>query len=144
MGFNLGFKGLMNKLNNKFRYHVASCWLFILSHTTMHGSMNIKPGTHCTGDWVDPRAGLDGCGKSHLPPGSDSRTVQPLASRYTDWAIPVHGKLSALGGKSDPVPLCPEQISLVVAWDRIRASAVRDRRMTAWAMGPRAIVVHRK
>jgi len=28
--------------NNKFYYKVASCWLFILSHTTMHGSMNIK------------------------------------------------------------------------------------------------------
>jgi len=23
-----------------------------------------KPGTHCTGDWVGPRAGLDRCGKS--------------------------------------------------------------------------------
>jgi len=30
MGFNSGFKGLMNKWNNKFRYQVASCWLFIL------------------------------------------------------------------------------------------------------------------
>ena len=28
--------------NNKFCYKVASCWLFLLSHTTMHGSMNIK------------------------------------------------------------------------------------------------------
>jgi hypothetical protein len=28
--------------NNKFYYKVTSCWLFILSHTTMHGSMNIK------------------------------------------------------------------------------------------------------
>jgi len=25
-----------------------------------------RPGTHCTEDWVGPRAGLDGCGKSHL------------------------------------------------------------------------------
>ena len=31
--------------NNKFHYKVASCWLFLLSHTTMHGSMNIKPIT---------------------------------------------------------------------------------------------------
>ena len=31
----------MNKWNNKFCYQVASCWLFILSYTTMHGSMNI-------------------------------------------------------------------------------------------------------
>jgi hypothetical protein len=32
-----------NKLwNNKFYYKVASCWLFLLIHTTMHGSMKIK------------------------------------------------------------------------------------------------------
>ena len=24
-----------------------------------------SPGTHCIGGWVGPRAGLDGCGKSH-------------------------------------------------------------------------------
>jgi hypothetical protein len=23
-----------------------------------------RPGTHCIGGWVGPRAGLDGCGKS--------------------------------------------------------------------------------
>jgi hypothetical protein len=28
--------------NNKFYYNVAFCWLFVLIHTTMHGSMNIK------------------------------------------------------------------------------------------------------
>ena len=35
-----------------------------------------------------PGAGLDGCGESRPPPGFDPRTVQPVASRYTDWAIP--------------------------------------------------------
>jgi hypothetical protein len=25
-----------------------------------------RPGNHCVGDWVGPRAGLDGCGKSRL------------------------------------------------------------------------------
>jgi hypothetical protein len=49
-----------------------------------------RPGTHCIGSWVDPRAGLDGCGKSHLPPGFDPWTVQPVASRYIDYAIPAH------------------------------------------------------
>src|SRR5215468_7776901 len=29
-----------------------------------------RPGTHCTGGWVDPRAGLDVCEKSH--PNRDS------------------------------------------------------------------------
>ena len=49
-----------------------------------------RTGTYCTGGWVGPRAGLDMCGKSRPPPGFDLRTVQPVASRYTDWAIPVH------------------------------------------------------
>jgi hypothetical protein len=35
---------------------------------------------------VGPRAGLDRCVKSRLPPGFDPRTVQPVASRYTDYA----------------------------------------------------------
>jgi hypothetical protein len=43
-----------------------------------------RPGTHCTGGWVGPRAGLDCCGKMSPPPGFDPRTVQPVASRYTD------------------------------------------------------------
>ena len=24
-----------------------------------------RPGAHCIGGWVGPRAGLDGCGKTH-------------------------------------------------------------------------------
>jgi hypothetical protein len=35
---------------------------------------------------VGPRAGLDRCGKTRLLPGFDPRTVQPVASRYTDYA----------------------------------------------------------
>ena len=34
---------------------------------------------------MGPRAGLDRCGKSRPPPGFDPRTVQPVASRYTDY-----------------------------------------------------------
>ena len=45
-----------------------------------------RPGTHCTGGWVGPRAGLDRCGKSRLTPRFDPRTVQPVTSRYTDSA----------------------------------------------------------
>jgi hypothetical protein len=47
-----------------------------------------RPGTHCTGGWVGPRAGLDMCEKISPLPGFDSRTVQLVASRYTDRAIP--------------------------------------------------------
>jgi hypothetical protein len=43
-----------------------------------------RPGTHCIGGWVAPRAGLDGCAKSSLSPGFDPWAVQPVASRYTD------------------------------------------------------------
>ena len=43
-----------------------------------------RPGTHCIGGWVDPRAGPDECGKSPPPSGLDAPTVQPAASRYTD------------------------------------------------------------
>jgi len=48
-----------------------------------------RPGTHCIGGWVGPRAGLDGCGKSRPPPGFDPRTVHPVASRYIT-ALPRH------------------------------------------------------
>jgi hypothetical protein len=37
---------------------------------------------------VGPRAVLDGCGKCFTP-GFDPRTVQPVASRYTDCCIAV-------------------------------------------------------
>jgi len=49
-----------------------------------------RPGTHCIRVWVGLRAGLDVYGKSRPPPptGLDPRTVQPVSSRYTDYAIP--------------------------------------------------------
>jgi hypothetical protein len=43
-----------------------------------------RPGISCIGGWVGLRAGLDRCGKSRLPPEFYLRTVQPVASRYTD------------------------------------------------------------
>jgi hypothetical protein len=43
-----------------------------------------RPGTHCTGGWVGLRAGVDVCKKSRPPPRFDHRTVQPVASSYTD------------------------------------------------------------
>jgi hypothetical protein len=36
------FSAFNKRWNNKFYYKLASCWLFLLIHTTMHGSMNIK------------------------------------------------------------------------------------------------------
>jgi hypothetical protein len=43
-----------------------------------------RRGTHYTGGWVGPRTGLDVCEKSHPSPGFHPRTVQSVASRYTD------------------------------------------------------------
>ena len=41
------------------------------------------------GGWVGPRASLDRW-KILPPPGFDPRTVQPVASRYKDYAISAH------------------------------------------------------
>ena len=38
-----------------------------------------RPGTLCRWGWMDPRAGLDGCGK-----------IASTGIRYTDWAIQAH------------------------------------------------------
>ena len=72
-----------------------ACTLSLISALVLVGSQRHvpralppeRPGTHCTGGWVGRRAGLDGCGISRSPLGFDPRTVQPVASRYTDWAI---------------------------------------------------------
>jgi len=42
-----------------------------------------RHGTHFTGGWVGPRAGLDGA-ENLVATGIRSRTVQPVVSRYTD------------------------------------------------------------
>jgi hypothetical protein len=47
-----------------------------------------RPGTHCIGSWVCPRAGLDGCGKSRPHRDSILGPSSLVASSYTDWAIP--------------------------------------------------------
>ena len=57
-----------------------------------------RAGTHRIVGWVGPRAGLDGCGKSRLPPGFDPRTVQHVASRYTVWRVRISTS------NSDPSP----------------------------------------
>jgi hypothetical protein len=45
-----------------------------------------RPGTHCTGGWVDPQD-QSGQVQEILPSlGFHPWTVQPVASRYTDYA----------------------------------------------------------
>ena len=50
-----------------------------------------RSGTHCTGGWLCPRAGLDGR-KISPPPGFHHRTVQPVVSRYIEVEIPLGHK----------------------------------------------------
>jgi hypothetical protein len=45
-----------------------------------------RPGTHSTQGWVGPGMGA-GVWKISLQSGFDPQTVQPVASRRTDWAI---------------------------------------------------------
>ena len=57
-----------------------------------HASAALPPEKTRYPFWVDPRTGLDRW-KNLAPTGIRSRTVQPVASRYTDCAIPApyHG-----------------------------------------------------
>ena len=69
-----------HKLNSRWRWMVH-----------LHAPAALPPGkrpvTQCTGGWVGPR-GTGRVRKISPPPGFDFRTVQPVVSRYTDWAIP--------------------------------------------------------
>jgi hypothetical protein len=51
------------------------------------------PGTHWIGGWVSPKTYLDAVVKRKIPSprresNPDHLIVQPVAQRYTDWAIP--------------------------------------------------------
>jgi len=54
-----------------------------------------RPGSHSTGDWVGPHFQSGQVRKFWPPMGLDPQTVQPVASRYTDLAIPAHISPSA-------------------------------------------------
>jgi hypothetical protein len=50
------------------------------------------PGTHWIGGWVGLRVGFDAVERRQISGFSqdsnpDPSTIQPVASRYTDWAI---------------------------------------------------------
>jgi hypothetical protein len=67
-------------------FSLGTGWGLVVNATPRPLYPRESPGTHCTGGWVGPRAGLDGCRKSRPPLGFDTRTVQPVASRYNDCA----------------------------------------------------------
>jgi hypothetical protein len=47
-----------------------------------------RTGTHSTGDWMGRRVGVDSRKKTLPPPEFDTQTIQPVASHYTNYAIP--------------------------------------------------------
>jgi hypothetical protein len=49
-----------------------------------------RPSTHCRGGWVGPQGRSGRVRKILPPPGFNPQTVQPVASHYTDYAIPDH------------------------------------------------------
>jgi hypothetical protein len=70
---------------------LGTSWRWVVSFTPLPLTPGERvPGTHCIGSWVDPRGSLDNEEKrKFMPlPGLELRTlvVQPVASRYTDWA----------------------------------------------------------
>jgi len=73
-------------------------------------------GTRCTGGWVGHRAGLDLSGRTRPPPESDSRTVQPAASRCIDWAI-----LSSRSVQSQSWP-CARHTGICGRWNKLEAT----------------------
>jgi hypothetical protein len=62
------------------------------------------PDTPCIGDLVGLGSGLDWVRKILPSPELDTRAVQPVASRYIDYVVPVHK-----GTLNLPKIRCPEQ-----------------------------------
>ena len=67
--------------------YLGTRWGWVVSTTPRPPCPRERPGAHFTGGWVCLGAGMDRCGKISPPPGFDPRTSQPVASRYTDYAI---------------------------------------------------------
>jgi hypothetical protein len=70
--------------------HLGSRWCGGTAPRSGRFTLRKKPGTLCKGGWAGPWTGLDCYGKRKClaPVGFELRTVQPVASRYNDWAIP--------------------------------------------------------
>jgi hypothetical protein len=85
-----------------------------------------RPGTHCLGDWVGPRIGLDSCGKSRptrvrspeCPARSESLS-RPCPVTSTDSKRLDHNKMFKLPGNI--FPLAVLQSSRHICYENIRS-----------------------
>ena len=72
-----------------------------------------RHGAHYTGGWVGPRNGLGWCEKCRPPRVFDPRTVQPVANRYTDYAVPENSNYASrkpvFNGKKNSGPVKTER-----------------------------------
>jgi hypothetical protein len=64
------------QLHSFFNLGARRRWVISAKHQLLYPRE--KPGTHCIGGWVGPRADLDGCGKSR--PDRDSIPGRPARS----------------------------------------------------------------
>ena len=70
--------------------HITSAlrWGWAVSTTPRPLYPQERPSSHCTGGWVGPRAGLDGCGKSRshrdsIPPHRPARSVVAIPTELS-------------------------------------------------------------
>ena len=66
-----------------------------------------RPGTHCIGGWMGPRAGLEGCGKSH-PTGirSQDRPARSESLYHLRYPGPLFGTVPITKACTGPVSIC--------------------------------------
>jgi len=69
-------------------FHLDAIWGWVVNGTPRPLYPLERPGTHCIGDRVGPRDGLDGHEKFRPHCDSTHRTVQPVASRYSALSRP--------------------------------------------------------
>jgi hypothetical protein len=80
----------------------------------------------CDGKW---EVALSLCGTAAYCPSPRWYMCEYGATVGWYW----QGKTEGFGEKRVPVPICPSQIPDGLPWERVHASAVRSRRLTAWA-----------
>jgi hypothetical protein len=77
---------------------------WVVNATTWPLYSRERPGTQCIGGWMGPRIRSRRVRKISPLPGFDPWTVQSVASRYTDWAIPaLKPQITRLGGPPELV-----------------------------------------
>jgi hypothetical protein len=72
-------------------FNLVARWEWVVNATPRPLYARERPGTHCTGGWVGPLAGLDGGGKSPPPP-SGIRTPDRPARRKSLYRLSYHAQ----------------------------------------------------